>query len=338
MKNFKNGFLFLIVMSAIVLSACGDNEQASGETEESSGEEYEFNMSYVTQTEHNWHSFAEKFQEELEERSDGRMTLELFPAAQLGPEADMFQQMESGSLDFALFTVPYLSTRVPEFDAWNMPFLFENLEEGIEATNTDSAQEMLDLLENQGIKGLGYMHTGTHSLLVKDDPILNIDDVAGVQLRFTGGESVIDFWNNLNASTIAMGLPEVYNSLQTGVIDGTSIDTNALLSEKYHEVADNYILTKHMIFGGVMAASLSEYENMPEGDREILDEALQVSLEWGEEQLLIKDKEDLEEVESLIDVHELENRDEFVEEAQKTHERFSEENEVIKTFIDEVNN
>src|SRR5699024_8436054 len=100
-----------------------------------------------------------QLKEELHTRSDGRMNLELFPAAQLGPEADMVQQMQNGSLDFALLTVPYLSTRIEAFDAWNMPFLFEDLEAGIKASDTEPAQEMLGLLDEQRLKGIGYLHT-----------------------------------------------------------------------------------------------------------------------------------------------------------------------------------
>lgn len=337
MRNLKSLFGIVLLVGILLLSACGDSgTSASNSGDVGDGETYEFKMSYVTQTGHNWHQFAENFKEELDERSDGRMNLELFPAAQLGPEADMVQQLESGTLDFALLTVPYVSTRIPEFDAWNMPFLFEDLQSGIEASDTEPAQKMLKLLEEQGLLGMGYMHTGTHSLLLKGKEINNLSDVKGKKLRFTGGASVMEFWEGLGASPIAMGLPEVYNSLQTGVIDGLSIDTNAILSEKYNEVSDNYILTKHMVFGGVITASLTNYENMPEEDQAIIDEAMDASIEWGKEQLVINDVEDLEEVESLVEVKELENREEFEKEAEKVHEEYAKKNELIKEFIEAV--
>ncbi|MEI3612654.1 TRAP transporter substrate-binding protein [Pseudogracilibacillus sp. SO30301A] len=345
MKNSNMLFVMILMLTALFLSACGDkNSQPSASsdnnavtnTSEGDGDTYEFKITYVTQTGHNWHKFAEKFKDELDQRSDGRMNLELYPAAQLGPEADMVQQMANGSLDFALLTVPYLSTRIEEFDAWNMPFLFENLEEGIQAAETEPAQKMLKLLEEQGLKGIGYLHTGTHSLIMKDAEINTIEDVNGKKLRFTGGASVLGFWEDLGASPIAMGLPEVYNALQTGVIDGVSVDTNATLSEKYHEISEGYVLTKHMVFGGVLAASLTNYENMPESDRKIIDEAMAAALEWGNEQLVINDVEDLKEVSELLNVTELDNRDEFVEAAQEVHEEYAKKNELIKEFIDVV--
>lgn len=334
----KSHLLFVLIATFIVLvlTACNNADKETSDAEGSGDQTYEFKMTYVTQTGHNWHQVATKLQEELKERSDGRMNLELFPAAQLGPEPDMVQQMSNGSLDFALLTVPYLSTRIEEFEAWNMPFLFNDLESGIKAAETEPAQKMLELLEDQGLIGMGYMHTGTHSLLLKDSVIQNLDDVKGHKLRFTGGASVLGFWEDLGASPIAMGLPEVYNALQTNVIDGVSIDTNALLSEKYYEIAENYVLTKHMVFGGVFAVSKVNYENMPENDRKIIDEAVQAALEWGKEQLVKNDIEDLEEVKGLVNVLELTNRNEFVEAAEAVHDEYAVKNELIKEFIDAV--
>lgn len=357
MKKMRFILMLVLLFSLAALYACGGNgsdesastndNEATETTEEatndsdstsSSGETYEFKITYVTQTEHNWHQVAEKLKEELAERSDGRMELELYPAAQLGPEPDMVQQMSNGTLDFALLTVPYLSTRIPEFEAWNLPFLFETLEDGVKAIETDAAQQMLTLLEDQGIKGMGYMHTGTHSLVLKDTEINSLEDVKGKKLRFTAGAALLGYWEELGASPIAMGLPEVYNALQTGVIEGVSVDTNALLSEKYYEVSDSYLLTKHIVFGGVFGMSLANYEGMPDEDRQIVEEAVAAALEWGNEQLLINDKEDLEEVKGLLDVAELENRDEFVEKAKEIHAEFANEYELIDQFLNEIEN
>ena len=336
MKNPKKMFGMILMSAVLLLGACSNSKTETDVATAEGESTYNFKMSYVTQTGHNWHKFAEKFKEELDAKSDGRMKLELFPAAQLGPEADMVQQMQSGSLDFAVLTVPYLSTRVPAFDAWNLPFLFDDLEGAVAASETAPAKEMLGLLEEQGIKGLGYLHAGTHNMLLKVEPIKAMKDVDGKKLRFTGGASVLDFWKGLGSSPIAMGLPEVYNALQTGVIDGLSIDKNAILSEKYYEIAENYVLTKHMVFGGVVASSLVNYDNMPENDRKIIDEAFASAVKWGTEQLLINDVEDEKKLEDLINIYELENRGEFIEEAKKVHEEYANTNELIKEFISTV--
>ncbi|WP_053363355.1 TRAP transporter substrate-binding protein [Bacillus sp. FJAT-27251] len=335
MKKAKILLVMISMLLVVILGACSDNKKEAS-TSGDEGKTYEFKFSNVTAPTHIWNRFGEKLAEELETRSDGRMKMEIFPSAQLGPEADMVQQLQNGSLDFALITVPYMSTRFPALDGWNMPFLFEDLEASLAAQNTKPAKEMLGLLEEQGLLGMDYFFAANHNLLVKGDPIQNLAEVDGRKLRFTGGASVLDYWKGLGASPIAMGLPEVYNALQTGVIDGVSVDTNPMLSEKYYEIGKNYVLTNHMAFGGVFTASKKNYESMPEEDQKIFDEALAAAVEWGEAELVAGEKENLKKLEGLINVVELDNRKEFIQEAQKIYDKYSSDNELIKEFIEAV--
>jgi len=325
--------LIVALIMTLLLSACGSEDSTNAEA--SGDGTYNLKMTHVTQNTHIWQGFSEILAEELDERSDGRMKLEIYPGGQLGPEADIVQQLENGSIDFALLTVPYLSSRIPELDAWNMPFLFESLEAALEAQDSESAQEMLGLLSEQGLNGMGYMHTGLHHLVLKSDPIETTKDVKGLKLRFTGGPSVLEYWEGLGASPIAMGLSEVYSALQTGVIDGTSIDSNALLSEKYYEIAKNYVLTGHMAFGGIFTASQLNYENMPDEDQEIVNEAVNAAIEWGKVEHLKRERENLVELEEFLPVMELEDKAAFIKEAEAIYEKYSAENELIKRFIEE---
>ena len=333
MKKSKVLLIVSIIMM-LLLAAC--SSEATGKSDDKdNGANYNFKMTHVTQNTHIWQAFSEVLAEELKEKSDGRMNLEIYPGGQLGPEADIVQQLENGSIDFALLTVPYLSSRIPELDAWNMPFLFESLEAALEAQDSESAQEMLSLLDAQGLNGMGYMHTGLHHLVLKNDAVQTTEDVKGMQLRFTGGPSVLDYWEGLGASPIAMGLSEVYSALQTGVIDGTSIDSNALLSEKYYEIAENYVLTGHMAFGGIFTASQLNYENMPEEDQKIVNEAVNAAIEWGKVEHLKRESENLVELEEYIPVAELEDKASFIKEAEAIYEKYSTKNELIKSFIEE---
>lgn len=334
MKKTKKILSLAVAMILLILTGCGGGSSTSGtESKESGGKTYDFKLTHVTQQSHAWHLFAEKFGEELNTRSDGRMNLEIYPAAQLGPEKDMVQQLETGSLEFAVLTGPYLATRVPAFDAWNMPFLFPTLEDSLNATDSEPAQKMLGQLSDQGLKGLGYMLSGNHHLLLKGDPIKSASDLKGKNIRITGGPAVIEFWKGTGASPVAMGLNEVYSALQTGVVDGVSVDPSGLATEKFQEVSDSYVLTNQMAFGGVIVASSAVYDKLSPEDQEIVNESVKAAEAWGKEELLRQDKENLELLRKELNVVELEDRASFDELKQEIYKDFSGD-PLIKEFIE----
>lgn len=250
-----------------------DNGTAGQDGNGATGDNIEFSLTHITQESHVWHQTAEKFAEELEDRSDGRMSLEIYPAGQLGSEQDMLQQMETGSVDFGFITNGYMSTRNTEFNAWFMPFVFDSLEEAAEARHVDAAQKMLDNLEAQGFVGMDFIFAGNRHILMENSIVNSPSDLEGATVRVIGSPSIQDFWESVGAGPTPMPLPEVYTSLQTGVIDGIDIDLDALVTEKYHEIAENLTLTNHMTWPAVVMASQETLSNLSEEDQAIVEEA-----------------------------------------------------------------
>ena len=299
------------------------------------GQTYNFKLTHITQESHAWHLFAKKFGEELNQRSNGRMNLEIFPAAELGAEKDVVRKLEAGSLEFAILTGQYLATRVPAFDAWNMPFLFETLEESLNAIDSEPAQKMLDDISIQGIKGLGYMFAGNQHLLLKGDPIKSMEDLKGKRVRIVGGEAVIELWTKAGASPVVMGLNEVYQALQTGVVEGVSVDPSGFYTENFQEVSDSYVLTNQMAFPGAVVMSSAVYDELPAKDQKIVQEAVTAAEKWGKEELLRLDKENLKRLKKELEVVELEDRESFDKLKNEIYEAYSVD-PLIKEFI-EVN-
>src|SRR5690625_6889402 len=165
MKLARNFLLVFMLLGSVLLVACGGgSEKGSAESNGSSGsgegETYEFKLGHIAPPDHIWNETAEKLAEELEERSGGRMTMELYPGGQLGSDADMVQQLETGSLDFGFITNAFLTSKSDAFSAWFAPFMFDSYEEALEASNTDVAKEILSTLDEDGLKALDYFFSG----------------------------------------------------------------------------------------------------------------------------------------------------------------------------------
>ncbi|WP_078379900.1 TRAP transporter substrate-binding protein [Sutcliffiella halmapala] len=278
MKKMKRNLSLVLVISLLLIVAACGGSQSSGDGADKS---YTFKLAHITPTSHMWHIASEKFAEELESKSDGRMKVEIYPASQLGTEADMVQQIEAGSIDFGLITAAYMSSRSPSFAAWFMPYAFKDINAAHEARTTDVAKKILGTLDEQGLIGLDYLFAGQRVMLFKDKEVLTPEDMSGLKLRVTPSPPMQDFYRSAGASPEGLPLPEVYAAVQTGVIDGMDMDLDAAITNKYFEVVDYGAVTNHMVWPAVVTVNKSTFEGMPEADQKIIREALAVATDFA---------------------------------------------------------
>src|SRR5699024_8592417 len=191
----------------------GNTDAESVENGSGDGGSYNFKLGHIAPPEHIWNETAEKLAEELEERSDGRMTLELYPGGQLGSDADMVQQLETGSLDFGFITNTYLASKSESFSAWYTPFIFDSYEEALEARDSEVAQKILDTLDDHGLKGLNYFFSG-HRTIMANQKAETPEEIKGLSFRVAPGPALEDWYRLIGASPESISLPEVYQSLE----------------------------------------------------------------------------------------------------------------------------
>ncbi|MGO4890385.1 TRAP transporter substrate-binding protein [Anaerobacillus sp. MEB173] len=330
----KSVFLTVLLASMVLLlAACGRSEDVQSGTVD--GEKtYNFRLSLVTPPTHGWTVTAEKFNEELQNRSEGRMSVEIFPSGQLGTEADMVQLMEVGTLDFGFITNAYMSTRSESLNAWFMPFLFEDLAAASQARNSEEAKQMLAELDVQGLVGLDFSFAGERHVLMKDGAIHSPEDLNGKKLRIIGNPVMQDFWTGLGVSPTPMPLGEVYSSLQTGVIDGIDIDLDALVSMNLQEIAQDLTLTKQMAFPSVVVMSKQVFESLSAEDQAIVVDAMQAAVDWGVEDAIERENSNLEVLKdkglTIIDDF---DTSAFASIKEEIYSKYS-SNDIIKSFIE----
>ena len=277
----KLGLTLLTFLLVLTAAACNNDTDAKPASGSESGKKYTFKLAHITPTDHMWHKAAEKFKEELDKRSDGRMQLEIYPASQLGTEADMVQQISSGSVDFGFITAAYMSSRAPAFTAWFAPYAFKDLEAANAARDTEVAKKILATLDDQGLKGLDYLFAGNRVMLFKDKEVKKPEDLKGLSFRVTPSPPLQDFYKSMGASPESLPLPEVYAAMQTGVIDGMDMDLDASITNKYYEVAKYGAVTNHMVWPAVAMMNKEEYEKMSDSDKKIIDESIKAAAEYA---------------------------------------------------------
>ncbi|MFC5541782.1 MAG: TRAP transporter substrate-binding protein [Bacilli bacterium] len=337
--SFKKLFFsFLIGGLVLALAACGSND--SSESNGNAGAEGEtrvFKIAHVVQENHVWNVTAEKFGEELRKLSDGRFDIEIHPASTLGTEADMVQQLETGAIDFGFMTNAYMSTRQDSLNAWFMPYLFSSIEEAIALRESEPAKQMLEELNSQGLVGLDFMFAGNRHVLMTDGFAKSPADLKGKKIRIIGSPAMQSYWEKVGAGPTAMPLSEVYTSLQTGVIDGIDIDLDALVTEKYYEVAKYLTLTNQMTFPTVIVMSKQVYDSLSPEDQEMIRTALKNAVDWGVQEAIKREESNLQTLKDA-GVEVLENIDTsaFQTVTDEVRNEFSEKSDIIKAFIEEA--
>lgn len=336
-KIFSLG-VFLIAIT-LVLTACGNSgSQTSGtattDSKGSSEEAKTFKLAHITPTDHLWHRAAEKFGEELKTRSDGKMSLEIYPSSQLGTEADMVQQIESGSIDFGFITAAYLSSRAPDFAAWFMPYGFASLEDAYAAGASDVGKKILASAEGTGLKGLGYLLGGQRVMIFKDKEAMSPEDMKGLKLRVTPSPPMQDFYKSAGVSPEGLPLPDVYAALQTGVIDGMDMDLDATITNKFYEVTKYAAVTNHMVWPSVILTNDKKFNSLSTEEQTIVNDSLQAAIDWAKTTRTAEEDQFRAELEkNAMKVYEI-PADKFEKQITDFDNKYKEQSPLIKEFIE----
>jgi C4-dicarboxylate-binding protein DctP len=334
LKSKVKALAILLIFTAI-LAACGDDNSVSGDSE---GEEHSFRLSLNVPPTHVWTESAEIFKQELEEQSDGRLTVELFPNSQLGETRDITQMLNQGTLDFAYIPTAFLTANYGELNAWYMPFLFEDVESAIEMATTSEAQELLELFSEQGLVGIDWAFTDNHHVLVESGILDTPESYEGKKLRAPGTDAIDDLYNELGASSVAMPLSEIYTSMQTGVIDGLNASVESVVSNKYYEVANEFTLLNQTAFNSVIVMSEQTQDKLAEADREIVHAAFTEAVNWLNEEIIKQREANFEELEGIegFNIHEVDDHEPFYEARDTIYEKYSEQYPEIEAFINKA--
>lgn len=239
----------------------------------------DFRLGLITPPQHLWSTEAEAFAESLHERSGGEHSVSVYPAQQLGNEAQMVQQLQTGALDMAFLTIAEISNRIPDFGALYAPYLVDGVDHGADLLRSDTAAELLELMPAEvGLVGLGYGMVGMRQVLSRS-PIESMDDMRGQRLRITPFEPIRDFYTATGAAPAPLPLLEVYDALANGQVDAIDMDFDSILILEFYEQAENLLISNHMMFPMVGVVSGRVWRELSAEDRELIETTMAEHLE-----------------------------------------------------------
>jgi tripartite ATP-independent transporter DctP family solute receptor len=207
----------------------------------------------------------------LEKATSGRLTFQMFPAMQLGGEKEMIEQAQVGALQIARISVGPMGPVVDELNVFNMPFVFRDENHMRKVIDGPIGKEMLDKLTASPARlvALGWMDAGTRNVYAKK-PVTKPADLKGMKIRMMGNPLFVDTMNAMGGNGISMGFGELYQALQTGVVDGAENNPPTIVTHKHHEIAKVYSLTGHLIIPEIFVFSKVSWDKLGKADQELI--------------------------------------------------------------------
>jgi TRAP-type transport system periplasmic protein len=181
----------------------------------------------------------------MAERSGGDVAVEIQCCAQAGNETRQIQSLRTGILNMAFIGGSTLETVVPAYRVLSLPYLFEDKQQAYDILQSDMGREMLDLLDEYEMHGLGFGSIYERSVASKSPArVETVEDMQGLKIRVLPTPGFVEAYNALGTQPTPMAYGELFMAIQNNVVDALEISPDALVADKFHEVVSSYTMTK----------------------------------------------------------------------------------------------
>lgn len=222
---------------------------------------------------------ARAFADLVEERTDGRIKIEVYPGGILGDESSTIEQVQFGAIDFVRTSVTPMTNFEPAMNVLSLPYLYPSADYMFEVLFSDIGEGVLDGLRDAGIVGLTWYDSGARSFYIADKKVEKPEDLEGLRIRVQESQLMMDMVEALGASPTPIAWGEVYSALQTGVVDSAENNFPGWYYNSHHEVAPNFVADEHNRIPELIVMSEITWKKLDEKDRKIIKEAAVESTE-----------------------------------------------------------
>ena len=217
---------------------------------------------------------SDKFKELAEKYTGGKVKVEVYPNSQLYKDKEELEALQLGAVQML---APSLAKFGPlgakEFEVFDLPFLFKDRAALQKVTNGPLGKALFDKLTDKGITGLAYWDNG-FKVFSANKPLKSPDDMLGLKIRIQSSKVLEAQIKALGAIPQVMAFSEVYQALQTGVVDGQENTTSNMYTQKMHEVQKHTVITNHGYIGYAVIVNKKFWDGLPADIRSQLDKAM----------------------------------------------------------------
>lgn len=301
MKRKKLGVFGALGMSAMLLLAgcsSNSNEAESDGGEGADGKSYKLKMSVTVNDSSTWYQAADKLAKDLDEETDGRIKIEVFPNEQLsnGDQGKGVELLTKGQTDLSLHSTIIYSILDDRFGVASAPFLFTGKEDADKVFNGAGGEALAEILNEKNVELLGYGENGFRQITNSKREIKSPADMKGLKIRIPGITMYTDLYRALGADPTTMAFSEVFTSLQQGTIDGQENPIDVIHSSKLEEVQD-YLTTWNYSYDPlVLGINKKLFDSMSEEDQQLVKKLGKEAAEYQVQMAREKEEKQIEDL------------------------------------------
>jgi TRAP-type transport system periplasmic protein len=234
------------------------------------------------------HVASQRFAELLAEKSKGEYEVKLFPAAQLGSGRDMLEAVRQGNLEMTVFGSDLLEPIVPAMGALSLPFIWDR-EKAHKLLRGDVGTDLAGkFLAATGVRIIAWGDLGEQSIITRTKAVRAADDLRGLKIRTPEVPSTVGAFRAWGANPTVITFAEVYNALQTGVVDGAVMPPDQMFTSRLYEVAKQLSVSRHLYIPLTVLISDKVFQAQPAEARATILAAAHEAFEVYDAELYVK--------------------------------------------------
>ncbi|PLR91818.1 TRAP transporter substrate-binding protein [Bacillus halotolerans] len=254
---------------------------------------------------------ANKFAELVNEKSGGKMKIEVFPNGSLYSDIEEIEALQNGDVQFIAPSTSKLGMLSPEWGVLDLPYAFTDYDAVKKGLHGKIGTQLFDSLKKNQLKGLAYWTNGFKQITTNQGPVKTPDDLKGQDLRIMQSNVIEDQFKLLGAAPHQESFNSTFQLLENNIVDGEENTISNIYSKKFYNVQDYLTISNHGYLGYAVMTDEHFWNAQTPETRRILTEAMQETTEWNETYAEEMNKEQLEEIKkhSSIKIYELSDQE-----------------------------
>ncbi|GGZ16457.1 C4-dicarboxylate ABC transporter substrate-binding protein [Echinicola pacifica] len=258
----KITFKPLLLIALLILSSCGGGDGVRV-----------IKLGHGLDTKHPVHDAMVYMAERLEEKSNGKMIMKVYPNAQLGNERELVELLQIGSLGMTKVSSAVMESFAPKIQVLSQPYLFRDDEHRDRILKGDIGKMLLNEGTQFWLKGLCYYDAGSRSFYTKDKPVETPEDLVGKKIRVMESNTAINMVNSFGGSPTPVSWGELYTALQQGIVDGAENNPPSVISSRHYEICKFYSLDEHTAVPDMLIVSTKVWDLLNDQEKQWVQEA-----------------------------------------------------------------